>query len=202
MTADMELIGNPELRAAARGLLKGKWTSPVLVTLIYLAISSVSGSIPIASFAAMIVVMPAIQMGYYVFFLKFGRSEACGVETLFDGFKSHFLRSMAAFWLIALFTFLWSLLLIVPGIIAALGYSMAYFIMIDDPKMKAIDALRKSKEMMMGRKGKLFLLYLSFFGWILLGILSLGIGFLWILPYMSTAEVRFYENLKSLPPAA
>lgn len=98
--------------------------------------------------------------------------------------------------LIGIFIFLWSLLLIIPGIIAAYRYSMAFYILNDNPKMGAMDALRESKKMMVGYKGKLFFLSLSFIGWTILSVLTLGIGFLWLIPYMNTTTANFYQNLK------
>lgn len=97
----------------------------------------------------------------------------------------------------SLFTFLWTLLLVVPGIIKAISYSQTLFIAIDNPEISANDAIDKSKEMMNGYKWKYFLLALSFIGWIILGIFTLGIGFLWIIPYISIANAKFYEDLKN-----
>jgi len=73
---------------------------------------------------------------------------------------------------------------------------MSYFIMYDSPEIKPLEALKKSETMMKGYKGKYFLLCLSFIGWVLLGIITLGIGFLWIIPYIWLTQANFYENLK------
>jgi uncharacterized membrane protein len=95
-----------------------------------------------------------------------------------------------------LFILLWTLLLIIPGIVAALSYSQTFFILSENPKRGGQDVIRKSKTMMKGNRWKLFCLFWRFFGWCLLGILSLGIGFLWILPYLQTSLARFYDDLK------
>ena len=89
------------------------------------------------------------------------------------------------------------LLLIVPGIIAAISYSMAFFIQRDNPDMKAMEAIDASKKMMYGYKWKYFCLGLRFLGWFILGILSCGIGFLWILPYLYISTAKFYIDLKA-----
>lgn len=81
-------------------------------------------------------------------------------------------------------------------IIASLRYSMVFYILNDNPEMASMDALRLSKEMTKGFKGKLFLLYLSFIGWFILGTLALLIGLLWVVPYVQTSIANFYENLK------
>jgi uncharacterized membrane protein len=103
--------------------------------------------------------------------------------------------SFIAYLLIIIFTILWALLLIVPGIIAAISYSMTFYIMADNKEMNAQDAIRKSKELMKGNKYRYFCLACRFIGWFLLSILSLGIGFLWLVPYFMTSNARFYESL-------
>lgn len=105
-----------------------------------------------------------------------------------------------AFWLrlrILLQIIGWTLLLIVPGIIAALRYSMAGFIMAEYPGISAGEAIERSKAMMDGHKKELFLLELSFIGWILLSALTLGILSLWVTPYMQATYAVFYRKLAS-----
>ena len=95
-----------------------------------------------------------------------------------------------------LFISLWTLLLIVPGIIKSLSYSMTVYIAIDDPKIGTLDAITKSRQMMNGYKWKLFCLNLSYIGWILLCILTLGILSFWVDPKMHQAQYQFYLNIK------
>ena len=87
-------------------------------------------------------------------------------------------------------TFSWA------GIIASYAYAMAFYVVADEPTIGAREALRRSKEMMQGNKFKLFCLYWHFFGWAILCILTLGIGFLWLGPYMSASTARFYEDVR------
>lgn len=91
---------------------------------------------------------------------------------------------------------LWTLLLIIPGIIAAYSYSLVYYILVDEPNLKPLEALRKSKKMMYGNKAKLFYLGLRFIGWALLCVLTLGIGFIWLAPYIQATRAKFYEDVK------
>lgn len=103
-----------------------------------------------------------------------------------------------ALWLrirMAIFTFLWTLLLIVPGIIKSFSYSMAGFIMAENPEISAKEAMRVSEEMMRGNKWRLFCLSFSFIGWNILACLSLGIGYLWLTPYMNAATASFYDEI-------
>lgn len=136
-----------------------------------------------------------INFGVAAFFLKLVRGKNALIEDMFSGFK-YFVKTFVLNFICVLFVFLWMLLLIIPGIIAALKYSMAYYIMNDDPNIGAMDALKESIEIMDGHKMDLFLLWLSFIGWFLLGIISLGIGLLWAVPYYTAAKVNFYESIK------
>ena len=113
------------------------------------------------------------------------------------GFSNgNYWRNVLGMFLVSLFTVLWTLLFIVPGIIKSYAYAMTPYILIDNPELGPNEARLKSIEMMRGHKGKLFGLDLSFIGWILLGILSIGIGFIWITPYIRTTRAAFYCNLK------
>ena len=92
--------------------------------------------------------------------------------------------------------FLWSLLLVVPGIIKGYAYSQAFYLLNDNKKLGYKEALEESEKMMDGHKWELFVLQLSFIGWSLLAVLTCGIGFLWLTPYMNTTLANYYEDLK------
>lgn len=96
-----------------------------------------------------------------------------------------------------IFVFLWSLLLVIPGIIKLFSYSMTKYILEEYPELTASEAIDRSRAMMQGHKFDLFWLYLSFIGWALLCVLTAGIGYLWLVPYMETAEAAFYEDVKA-----
>lgn len=93
------------------------------------------------------------------------------------------------------FVFLWSLLLFIPGIIASYRYAMVPYLMAEFPDLKVMEAMRESKRLMAGNKGRLFCLQLSFIGWALLSALTLGIGTLWLTPYSTAAETAFYMSV-------
>ena len=133
--------------------------------------------------------------GLAIVFLTLARSQGATFGMMFDGFM-RFGTAFAAYLLMAIFVLLWALLLIVPGIIASLSYSMTYYIIRDDPTVGALEAIGRSKKMMRGSKWKFFCLQWRFLGWALLCLLTLGIGFLWLAPYMMTSMARFYEDLK------
>jgi len=185
-----------EIRSNAREYLRGKWNNPcALIILILTLINCGISIIPYLGSAISFLVSGPFSLGLAIVFLKLVRGEEVNVELMFAGFKD-FTRSFIAGVLIIIFIFLWSLLLIIPGIIASYAYAMTFFIMADNPNLTANDAIKASKEMMKGHKTELFLLDLSFLGWILLGILSCGIGFLWIGSYIYTARSIFYHEIK------
>lgn len=208
---------NYEYKAEARRQLKGKWGMSVLVILIswliiraltsngFLSYSYVNGQMirqntsgfgGFASLVSLILSGP-IAYGVSTYFMKVVRNGGPQLEDMFGGFK-YFINTFLVNLVTGILTILWTLLFIIPGIVAALRYSMVYYIMNDNPGITCMEAINQSKEMMRGHKGKLFMLTLSFIGWALLSILTLGIGLLWVGAYYSTARVNFYEDLKRI----
>ena len=94
-----------------------------------------------------------------------------------------------------LYSFLWSLLLVIPGIYASYGYAMTSYILAENPDLTAREAISRSKQLMDGHRLDLFILQLSFIGWAILSALTLGIGSLWLNPYTEAATAAFYRNL-------
>lgn len=118
-------------------------------------------------------------------------------KDLFKGFKD-FTRSVVLNFLVSLFTALWSLLFIIPGIIKSISYSMAPFIAVDNKELSASECIEKSKKMMEGHKMDYFCLMLSYIGWLLLSILTCGILLLWVLPKMRQASHLFYLKVSDI----
>jgi uncharacterized membrane protein len=185
----------PQLRAAARRNLKGNWLTAVLLYLAFYGITLILNLVPKVGPVLNFIISGPLALGLTSCFLNLIRNKPFKIETLFDGFsnfKTAFLTHLLRF----IFITLWSLLLVIPGIIAIYRYSMAFYILRDNPKTKPLEAINHSKEMMKGHKSDLFFLQLSFIGWIILGLIPLGLGMLWVLPYMKTATTNFYQELK------
>jgi uncharacterized membrane protein len=115
---------------------------------------------------------------------------------MFDAFKANYGRTIGIGLLIGVMCVIGFILLIVPGVILAIAVSMSFYILKDNPELGVIDVIKRSIQMMKGHKMEYFCLGLSFIGWIILGILTLGIGFMWIYPYICTANAHFYEYVK------
>ena len=201
------------LKANARKSLEGKWKNTVLITLIFGVIIGVASTIDNTisskmfeptvingieyrqSFSIITIVVTAlIGLGFSSYFLRVSRNETPEIEELFSK-TSLFGGYLLLIILTAIFVSLWTLLLIIPGIIASISYSMASLIKLDNQDMKAMDCIRKSKEMMKGHKWEYFKLMFSFIGWIILGIFTFGILYFWLMPYMMVTECNFYNEL-------
>ena len=192
---------NITLMRAGRESLKGNWGVAIVTFLIYTLLTSTSGSLrandsllTISATITLIIVGP-LALGAAIFSLSLARGKEARLEQIFLGFNN-FSTAFITYLLILVYVLLWTLLLIIPGIIAALGYSMTFYILVDDPLIKPQDALRKSKSMMNGYKEKLFYLCLRFFLLSILCILTLGIGFLWLIPYFHVTMAKFYDDIK------
>lgn len=145
--------------------------------------------------AAMNVFLSLVTCGWQLYALRVSREEETGgLETLFACFQQ-FWRFISATLLMGLFTLLWSMLLIIPGIIAAFAYSQTIFIMLDHPEMSAMEAIGASKKMMRGHKMEFFLLGLSFFGWSILATFTFGLLNIWLEPYMQVTKANFYNAI-------
>lgn len=190
---------NRDLMTQARERLQGKWGVGVVATLIFCGVSagvSVFQLIPFVGWIVSFLISGPLTLGLAMFFLKMSRSVAPDYGNLFDGFKQ-FGSAFLAYFLMNLFIVLWTLLLIVPGIMAALSYGMTYYILADNPGLSPLDAIGQSKKLMYGHRWKLFCLGWRFFGWSLLCVLTCGIGFLWLMPYMQTSFARFYDDIQA-----
>lgn len=209
---------NSELRAQARERLEGKWGTFVLMTFLFYVIQVLlqipgsvgdlfkvlspenaltSESLSTLSVMLSLLALP-LSWGLTVSLLRNHREESVDLENLFDGFRGgRYTRVFCALFLVNLFTFLWTLLLIIPGIMKAFSYALTPYILLDEPELTAKQAISRSCEIMQGRRWKLFCLYFSFIGWGILCLLTFGIGFLWLVPYMNASVAAFYEDARA-----
>jgi len=180
-----------EFRNIADEKMSSYTTNTVLVYLLYVAILGMASGTFIGSF----IIAGPLTLGLVMFLAGVSNKENPPLETLFKGFEN-FVNAMVVFLLQEIFVFLWSLLLIIPGIIMGYAYSMSFFILKENPTIDPMQALRKSQDMMRGHKWRLFCLHFSYIGWIILCFLTFGILFLWVGPKMMLATYEFYLNLK------
>lgn len=141
------------------------------------------------------ILMPGFMLSQVAIYLNMTAGQKASIGDMFCR-----MRSLGKGWwlsiLIGVFTFLWTLLLYIPGIIKAYSYSMAYYVLAENPNMTAREALNISKQITNGHKWELFVLSLSFIGWILLSMVTFGIALIYVIPYMNATFANFYNSIK------
>lgn len=160
--------------------------------------SSVFGWYYVLNVLITIVLIP-LNIGVAQNVLAWSRGEDVNKwKVLFGGFNSAkmFFKQVGVVVLNTILCALWAILLVVPGIIKGLAYSMYPYVLRDEPELSVWQTLKKSEAIMKGYKGKLFLMYLSFVGWFILGAFTFGILYIWLTPYIMTSTVKFYDDVR------
>lgn len=191
-----------QIKAMARAQLGNSifgntWLIAVVVILIQGALSYLVNVIPGVGQIATILISGPMAYGVASMFIKQTRTgEPMNIPDIFNGFRDDFSNTFLIGLMTTLFTMLWSLLFVIPGIVKAYSYSMAMYIKNDNPDYDWRRCIDESQEMMSGHKADLFMLDLSFLGWMIVGTLCAGVGVFWVNAYMSAAHAQFYEDLR------
>ena len=211
---------NSDYKAEALAALKGKWAPSVLAVIVYVFgiliffvpywikalrmdptdLSAVKGlsSWFLFYLAGVFLVGGPLLVGMVNAFkvLLLQGDDRLVSNEIRIGF-GNWLHHVWAYFLRGLYVLLWTILFIIPGIVKTLAYAMTNYILVDLPELSANKAILLSNEMMKGHKYDLFYLYLSFAGWFILCVITLGIGFFWLIPYAQTAQASFYQDVKA-----
>lgn len=184
------------IKDSALKKLENNWGQYVGITLVYsVLLGVVTAASEINPLGAILnLALIPISWGLAIIFLKAFRGTKSSLSNLFDGFQD-FSRVFLTLFLQGLYILLWTLLLVIPGIVKGISYSMTNFVLVDNPDLKYDAAITRSSQLMKGHKMQYFWFALSFIGWYLLAALTLGIGFLWLIPYYHTAKAAFYHEL-------
>lgn len=198
-------MNRAELKANAKLQIKGKIGILFVIYLIIAVVSGVAGFvlglIPVVGpIAAAVIVTPAFALSLVRVYLAVVAGEKPEAKDAFSGFDDFWAAFKVTF-LVGLYTFLWSLLFVVPGIIKSISYSMSMYILAENKGKSARECIKESMAMTEGHKMELFVLSLSFIGWMLLGSITFGIAYIWILPYMTATFANAYHSLKPAPAA-
>lgn len=170
------------------------WLMALLAVFIQSAILGIASQL----YVGQLILMGPLSIGVSLIFLKLVRGEnKVDLGDMFVSFSQRFSKDLLLGLMITIFTALWAMLFIVPGIVKSYAYSMAYFISLDHPGWEWKQCIDESNRITQGHKGELFVLDLSFIGWYFVGSLCLGIGALWVAPYHMTAKANYYEVLKN-----
>ncbi len=197
-------ISNQTLMTQALNSLKGKWGIAIGAWLVFFILTEFQmgwgwqgdngGDYKISLKIIGLIIGGPLSLGYTTLILLISRNQKPDFVILFSGFK-RFGTSLAAYLLMYIFIILWTLLLIIPGVIASFRYSQTWFILSEDENIGPLEAISKSKEMMIDNKWKLFCLYFRFIGWFILCIVTLGFAGLYVGPYFSQSCTNFYNDL-------
>ncbi len=186
-----------QLKEMAKSQIKGNiGVLFVIVLLIGLVGGAVSAIPVVGGVAAALVVTPAFALAVIQIYLGMTQGRKPEIGDMFSEFKN-FWPAFKVNFLVSLFTSLWSILFVIPGIVKGLSYSQAMYILAENPEIGALEAIDRSKKMMDGHKMELFVLSLSFIGWMLLGTITFGIAFIYVIPYMQATLANFYNSIKS-----
>ena len=192
-------MNRKELKAQAKAQLKGNIGILIAVTLIIGAISAVASTlaalIPFGGAIIAIVITPAFVLSTSRIYLMVVRGGNPEIKDSFSGFDDFF-SAFKVTLLVGFYTFLWSLLFIIPGIIKSYSYSMSVYVLADNKGMSARECIAESKKMTNGHKAELFVLDLSFSGWYLLSCLTCGLAMLYVVPLINATHANVYETIK------
>jgi uncharacterized membrane protein len=189
---------NDELMLSAKDALTGKWGIAVLAYIIVILINiPVQIAAEYSQFAIVIslILGGPIAFGTAIFHLKLSRGQEAKIDDIFEGFGD-FASAIETYLIMVLIIIFSTFLFIIPGIIAAISYSMTFYIMAEDSSIKGLDALNKSKELMYGHKMQYAEIVLRIIVLALLCLLTLGIGFLFLVPYIKVLNAKFYDEIK------
>ena len=181
-----------EAKRRALDTLKNRWGEAIVVSLLYsIILSALSAVIGVGG----LLFGSILLIGYYTIQIEAMKNKKFTIEKIISGLNGETIGTRIILSVIKnLYIFLWSLLFIIPGIVKSYAYILSEFIALENPEMSASECLRKSQEMMDGHKKELFILDLSFIGWHILCVLSFGIGYLFLNPYIIQTRVQYIDE--------
>lgn len=193
------MYNRKQVKMEAKSSLNGNFgvaIGTIIVAELILGAISLIGSLLVVGSIAPLIFSGVFSTGLAIVFLAIVRNTPVEFSNMFDGFKNFGPTCLAGV-LVSVFTFLWSLLFVIPGIIKSYSYAMTYYILADHPEMTANEAITESRRIMDGHKLDLFVLQLSFFWWHLLCFITFGIAYIYVAPYISAATAKFYDTIKN-----
>lgn len=189
---------NDELMISAKDALTGKWGIAILAYIIVILINiPIQIAAEYSQFAIIIslILGGPIALGTAIFHLKLSRNQEAKIDDIFEGF-GNVAAAIETYLIMVLIIIFSTFLFIIPGIIAAISYSMTFYIMAEDSTIKGLDALNKSKALMDGHKMQFAEIVLRIILLAFLCLLTLGIGFLFLVPYIKVLTAKFYDEIK------
>ena len=183
-------MSRQEAKRLALDSLKGNWGYAILITVLYMIISAALG---VAGGIGTLLLGSALLVGFYYAFINGSITHQYSLEDLFFGFKEGLANRILLSILKTIFIFLWSILFIIPGIVKTYSYSLAEYISLQNKDLTWKECLDESRRLMDGHKMEMFVLDLSFIGWMILCVFTFGIGMLVLHPYMQATKVEYID---------
>lgn len=183
------------LKTHAKTIFKKHYGMALLASFLPVVIAGAAGNL----FIVGIVLVYPLYVGQALMFMRFTSHDNVELDTLFSGYRGNqFGKYLIAMLLRDVFIFLWTLLFIIPGIIKSMSYALVPYLLADEDVSIDEDVITRSRMMMDGYKWELFKLHLSFIGWYLLSLLTLGVlGIFYVGPYVNQSIALFYQEVKS-----
>ena len=203
-------MNNSEIRNVTKELLKGKYKNVMLPFLLAILLISLSQSLDLYSYvyeaygktymftigSIALFIQGPISIGLATYSLAIANQKDYSYNQIFTGFK-YFFKALFLFLLFNISFLIGIICLIIPGIIIALMFSQIFYIIADDPETGVIEAFKKSASLMKNKKLQLFGLVMRYFGLFILGVFTLGIWWLWLIPQAYVSFAIFYKELQS-----
>lgn len=184
-----------DLMRESRAKLSPHWVIASLICVLYgLLVGVPSGLNTYGELLSFLLAGP-LQLGIAIYFLNILNDRPASIENLIEGFKP-LLKVILIYIVISIATAIGIVLLIIPGIIIALGFSMTYYILVENPELSIEESLKESWRLTNGYKMELFVLHLRFIPWYLLGLLCFGIGIFVVMPWHQLTLANYYNYLK------
>lgn len=207
MKLEVNRVDRAEIKSRAKKIIEGNlwkfWKPTLIVFGISFLLTFLCGMIapeesPVGAILSLVVtfLLAPIEMGLTYYIMQFARGKECNTDDLWRFMKKAWPVIMLSI-IVTVLVVLWSILFIIPGILAALSYVMATFVFADgeDEPMECID---QSKKMMRGHRWEYVVFCLSFLGWMLLGCITFGLGLIYVMPYYNVSLVLYYDELRKL----
>lgn len=189
-------MNRAELKSQAKGILSANYWPIIGATVLVMAIFAAAASVPVINSVALFFLVP-VELGFMLYIASYVDGKKPSITDIFtnafDG--RYYLRRVGGCAWMALFAFLWSLLFVIPGIVKTYSYALTPYILAKYPEVQAKEALKHSMKIMDGKKAELFVLQLSFIGWMFLSSLTFGLlGIFFVLPYAFITEYIWYKR--------
>ncbi len=192
-------MNRAELKLQAKQQIKGNigilFVIVLIIAVISVGIDDILSLIPYGNIISTVIITPAFTLSIIRVYINLAQNIKPKAGDVFNGFDD-FWSAFKVNFLVGLFSFLWSLLLVIPGIVKSYSYLFSTYILAENKNKPALECINESKAMTNGHKMDLFVLHLSFIGWILLIVVTLGIAAIWVTPYMQATFTNAYNMLK------